>query len=60
MSGVNQALSSTTPYNPYADETNNISSNGAGYFQTPAAFITPNQPVSCSVLNFLSGLILMI
>lgn len=45
MTGVNQALSTTTPYNPY-DESNNISSNGAGYFQTPAAFITTNQPVS--------------
>ncbi|TVY46335.1 PAN2-PAN3 deadenylation complex subunit PAN3 [Lachnellula occidentalis] len=44
MTGVNQALSAATPYNPY-DESNNISSNGAGYFQTPAAFITTNQPL---------------
>ncbi|TVY65658.1 PAN2-PAN3 deadenylation complex subunit [Lachnellula suecica] len=46
MTGVNQALSATTPYNPYIDETNTLSSNGAAYFQTPAAFITPNQPLN--------------
>jgi hypothetical protein len=45
MTGVTQALSTATPYNPY-DESNNISSNGAAYFHTPATFITPNQPVS--------------
>ncbi|TVY27530.1 PAN2-PAN3 deadenylation complex subunit PAN3 [Lachnellula hyalina] len=44
MTGVNQALSTATPYNPY-DESNNISSNGAGYFQTPTPFITTNQPL---------------
>ncbi|CAG8954277.1 hypothetical protein HYFRA_00005898 [Hymenoscyphus fraxineus] len=45
MSAVTQAMPTPTQYNPYLEENSTMGSNGAGYFQSAAAFIAPGQPL---------------
>ncbi|RDL41069.1 PAB-dependent poly(A)-specific ribonuclease subunit PAN3 [Venustampulla echinocandica] len=45
MPGVAQTLPTTPQYNPYIDESANMASNGAAYFQTSSAFAAPTQPL---------------
>ena len=38
----------TTQYNPYLEDTTNIASNGAAYYQPQTTYTAPAQPVSFS------------
>ncbi|EHL01044.1 putative PAB-dependent poly(A)-specific ribonuclease subunit PAN3 [Glarea lozoyensis 74030] len=45
MSAVAQAVPTTTQYNPYLEDTSNISNNAAAWIQSQTAFIAPGQPL---------------
>ncbi|KAH6667548.1 PAB-dependent poly(A)-specific ribonuclease subunit PAN3 [Halenospora varia] len=45
MAVVGQTLPTTTPYNPYIDESATLASNGAAYYGASTAFISPGQPL---------------
>jgi hypothetical protein len=45
MTPLSQVLP-TTQYNPYLEDTTNITSNGAAYYQPQTTYTAPAQPVS--------------
>lgn len=45
MSAVGQAMPAAQ-YNPYLEDTNSITNNGAAYFPPQPAYTAPAQPVS--------------
>jgi PAB-dependent poly(A)-specific ribonuclease subunit 3 len=45
MSSVAQAIS-TPQYNPYLEDTNNLTNNGTAYFPAQTTYTAPAQPVS--------------
>jgi PAB-dependent poly(A)-specific ribonuclease subunit 3 len=46
MAPLAQAMPTATQYNPYLEDTTNIASNGAAYYQPQTTFAAPAQPVS--------------
>jgi PAB-dependent poly(A)-specific ribonuclease subunit 3 len=44
MNSVTQAMP-TAQYNPYLEDTSNIGSNGAAYYQAQTTYTAPAQPV---------------
>lgn len=50
MTNVGQALSTTTQFNPYAEDPNALSGAGAQYYGAQGGYTAPLQPVSRPLL----------